>query len=121
MSVKRLIAGLVCVVAAAAAVPQPAGAKGRVELRSPPPAGLRAGDTWNAELVVRAGGNELAAADPPTILIHNRAAGWTEIPASERGGWLASPLAVGSLLAVAAAVAAAMVARLRRRAAVRLL
>jgi hypothetical protein len=156
---RRLIVGLACVAAAAAAEPQPAAAKGTVGLRSTPPAGLRAGDTWNAELVVHASAKEIAAADPPTVLIHNRAAGWTEIPAtpvpgrrgvyravvvfpetggwtyhvhdpiagggydfepivvappSGRGDWLASPLLVGSMLAVAAAVGAAMIARLRR-------
>jgi len=76
---RRLIIALACIAVAIAAVPQVAAAKGRVELRSFPPAGIGAGETWNADLFVHASAKEIAASDPPSILIHNDEAGWTEI------------------------------------------
>ena len=89
-----MIIGLVCVVAATAVAPQLAAAKGSVELRATPPAGLKAGETWHADLFVRATPRELAAANPPTILIHNEAAGWTKFDATpvpgERGAYTAA-------------------------------
>jgi len=84
--VRRLIIGFVCVLAATAAAPQAATARPRVELRSMPPTGLRAGETWTADLFVHGTADELAAAGPPTILIHNHAAGWTEIRATPKPG-----------------------------------
>ena len=83
---RRLIIGFVCVLAATAAAPQAATARPRVELRSMPPTGLRAGETWTADLFVHGTADELAAAGPPTILIHNHAAGWTEIRATPKPG-----------------------------------
>jgi hypothetical protein len=78
---RRLIIGLTCLATAIAVAPQVAAAKGVVELRATPPAGLSAGETWHADLFVRASPQELAAADPPTILIHNDAAGWSKFSA----------------------------------------
>jgi hypothetical protein len=77
-----------CVLAATAAAPQAATAQPRVELRSTPPAGLQAGKTWHANLFVHGTAGELAASAPPTILIHNDAAGWTEIRATRVPGHL---------------------------------
>jgi hypothetical protein len=76
---RRLIMGFACAVAVTAAAPQVAAAKESVELRSGPPAAIRAGETWKAELFVHATARQLAAADPPAILIHNDADGWSKI------------------------------------------
>ena len=82
---RRLIIGFACLVPVGAVAP-PAGAKGRVELRSPPPAGLRAGAPWHAHLFVHATARELAAANPPEITIHSDEDGWTTFrPARVRG------------------------------------
>jgi hypothetical protein len=83
---RRLIIGLACAVATTAAAPQGAGAKESVELRSGPPAGIRAGETWDAALFVHATARQLAAADPPAILIHNDADGWSTILAKRVPG-----------------------------------
>jgi hypothetical protein len=83
--VRRLLVGVVCVALTAALAPA-AAAKGRVELRSGPPKGLHAGETWTAHLLVHATARELATSAAPTILIHNRAAGWTEILATPVAG-----------------------------------
>jgi hypothetical protein len=83
---RRLIIGFACVVAVTAAASQAAGAKGRVDLRSGPPASIRAGETWKAELVVHATARELAAADPPDILIHDDTDGWTKFRATRVPG-----------------------------------
>jgi hypothetical protein len=81
-----VIIGLACIAAATAVAPQVAAAKGWVELSSPPPPGLKAGETWHADLLVGASPRELAAAGAPTILIHNEAsrdgAGWTKFDAT---------------------------------------
>jgi len=83
---RRLMIGFACALAVTAVAPQVAAAKGRVELRSGPPAGLRSGDTWKASLFVHATARELAAADPPEILIHSDADGWTTIRATRVTG-----------------------------------
>jgi hypothetical protein len=90
---RRSVVSLACALAAIAVAPQSAAAHPRVETRSTPPAGLRAGETWTVELLVHASAEELAAAEPPTVLIHNEAAGWTEIrarPVPDRPGAFAA-------------------------------
>lgn len=83
---RRLMIVFACAVAVIAVAPQVAAAKASVELRSGPPAALRAGDAWKAELVVHATARQLAAADPPAILINNDADGWTKIRATRVPG-----------------------------------
>jgi len=86
-TIRRVIIGLACLAAATAVAPQAVAAKGWVELRATPPAGLKAGETWHAHLFIRANPRELAAAEGPTILIHdetsgNDGAGWTKFDAT---------------------------------------
>jgi hypothetical protein len=83
---RRCVIAIACVVATTAAAPPVAAARSGVEVRSTPPAGLRAGETWTADLRVHATPHELATSDPPTILLHNAAAGWTQIRATQVPG-----------------------------------
>jgi len=83
-----LIAGFACVVAVTAVAPQAAVAQPRVDVRSTPPADLRAGETWKLDLFVHASAKEIAASGPPTVLIHNDPAGWRTIRATPVPGEL---------------------------------
>jgi hypothetical protein len=89
---RRLIIACACVLAAMA--PQVAAAQPRLDVRSNPPADLRAGETWNLDLFVHATAKEIASSGPPTVLIHNDAAGWrtirvTRVP-GEHGAYTAA-------------------------------
>jgi hypothetical protein len=86
MRARCVIIGCAFALAAVGLAPQMAAAKGMTELRSTPPAGLRAGETWTAKLFVHAGAAQRRAAGPPSVLIHDDASGWTEIRATPIAG-----------------------------------